>query len=160
MNLEETGGFSSSELIAQAQSLTLASLTLHDAVSIGQGTARLAELKKLPVSIEVRIGSWCVYHISLDGASEGHDSWINRKYSVVEHSKNASLLELVLCEEQGISWYEKNGLSENEFAANGGAIPLKLHNATLAGVLIVSGLAGPDDHRLAVAGLQTFKGES
>jgi len=159
MNLAETGGFSSSELIAEAQSLTLASLTLHDAVSIGQGTARLAELKKLPVSIEVRIGSWCVYHISLDGASQGHDSWIDRKSAVVEHSKNASLLELVLCEEQNISWYEKNGLNENEFAANGGAIPLKLHNSTLAGVLIVSGLAGPDDHGLAVAGLQSFLSE-
>ncbi|CAM8624772.1 COG4702 Uncharacterized conserved protein [Candidatus Planktophila dulcis] len=159
MNLAETGGFSSGELIAQAQALTLASLNLHDAVSIGESTAQIAELKTLPVSIEVRIGSWCVYHISLEGSSEGHDSWIDRKSAVVEHSKNASLLELVLCEEQNISWYEKNGLSENEFAANGGAIPLKLHDSTLGGVLIVSGLAGPDDHRLAVAGLQAFLSE-
>jgi uncharacterized protein (UPF0303 family) len=76
---------------------------------------------------------------------------------VVEHSNNASLLELVICEEQGISWYEKNGLSENSFAANGGAIPLKISDSTLGGVLIISGLAGPDDHRLAVASIKAFK---
>ena len=77
---------------------------------------------------------------------------------MVEHSQNSSLLELVLCEEQGVSWYEKSGLSENSFAANGGAIPLTTHDSQLAGVLIVSGMAGPDDHRLATAGVKAFKG--
>ena len=158
MNVEETGGFVSSELIAEAQMLTLDSLTLREAVSIGQFTTELAEIKALPVSIEVRLGSWCVYRISLQGANEGHDSWINRKRAVVEYSQNSSLLELLLCEEQGISWYEKNGVSEDLFAANGGAIPLKTHDLNLGGVLIVSGLAGPDDHRLAVAGVKAYKG--
>jgi uncharacterized protein (UPF0303 family) len=157
VNLKETGGFSSAELIAEDQALTLDSLTLREAITIGQLTTEIADMKKLPVSIEVRLGSWCVYHISLDGASEGDDSWISRKCAVVERSKNASLLELVLCEEQGVSWYEKNGLSENSYAANGGAIPLKMNDSTVGGVLIVSGLAGPDDHRLAVAGLKAFK---
>ena len=157
MDLIETGGLTSAELIAEAETLTLDSLTLTEAVSIGQFATELAAMKKLPVSIEVRMGSWCVYHASLEGASEGHDSWIERKCAVVEHSNNASLLELVICEEQGISWYEKNGLSENSFAANGGAIPLKISDSTLGGVLIISGLAGPDDHRLAVASVKAFK---
>jgi uncharacterized protein (UPF0303 family) len=158
MNLIETGGYSSAELIEEAQSLLLDSLTLRDAVTIGQFATDLADIKKLPVSIEVRMGSWCVYHVSLAGASQGHDSWINRKCAVVEQTKNASLLELVLCEELDVSWYEKTGLSESEYAANGGAIPLMLQDSTLAGVLIVSGLAGPDDHRLAVASVKAFQG--
>ena len=157
MDLIETGGLTSAELIAEAETLTLDSLTLTEAVSIGQFATELAAMKKLPVSIEVRMGSWCVYHVSLEGASEGHDSWIERKCAVVERSNNASLLELVICEEQGISWYEKNGLSENSYAANGGAIPLKISDSTLGGVLIISGLAGPDDHRLAVASVKAFK---
>ena len=157
MNLIETGGYSSAELNSEAESLLLDSLTLSEAVTIGQFATELADIKKLPVSIEVRMGSWCIYHISLEGASQGHDSWIDRKCAVVEHSKNASLLELVVCEEQGESWYEKNGLNENDYAANGGAIPLKLRDSTLVGVLIVSGLAGPDDHRLAVASVKAFQ---
>ena len=158
MHLEETGGFTSSALIAEAQTLTLDTLTLREAVAIGQFTTELADIKKLPVSIEVRLGQWCVYRICLEGAHEGLDSWINRKSAVVEHSQNSSLLELVMCEEQGVSWYEKSGLSENSFAANGGAIPLKTQDSQLAGVLIVSGMAGPDDHRLAVSGVKAFKG--
>jgi uncharacterized protein (UPF0303 family) len=102
------------------------------------------------------MGSWTVYHISLEGSSQGHDSWISRKWAVVNHSKNSSLLELVKCEELGQSWYEVNKLSEDGFAANGGAVPLLLRDQSLAGVLIVSGLAGPDDHRLAVAGIRSF----
>ena len=158
MNLIETGGFSSAELIAEAQTITLDSLTLREAVAIGQFTTDLAEMKKLPVSIEVRLGQWCVYRICLEGAHEGLDSWIDRKCAVVEHTQNSSLLELVMCEEQGLSWYEKSDLSESSFAANGGAIPLKTFDSNLAGILIVSGMAGPDDHRLAVAGVKAFKG--
>jgi uncharacterized protein (UPF0303 family) len=158
MDLIETGGFSSAELIEEAQTLTLDSLTLREAVAIGQFTTDLAAMKKLPVSIEVRLGQWCVYRICLEGAHDGLDSWINRKRAVVEYSQNSSLLELVLCEEQGVSWYEKSGLSESSFAANGGAIPLTINDSQLTGVLIVSGMAGPDDHRLAVAGLESFKG--
>ena len=94
----------------------------------------------------------------MEGAHEGLDSWIDRKRAVVEYSQNSSLLELVLCEEQGVSWYEKSGLSESSFAANGGAIPLTTLDSQLAGVLIVSGMAGPDDHRLATAGVKAFKG--
>jgi uncharacterized protein (UPF0303 family) len=63
MDLIETGGFSSAELIAEAQTLTLDSLTLREAVSIGQYTTDLAGMKKLPVSIEVRLGQRCVYRI-------------------------------------------------------------------------------------------------
>jgi hypothetical protein len=158
MNLEETGGFVSSALIAEAQTLILDTLTLREAVAIGQFTTELADIKKLPVSIEVRLGQWCVYRICLEGAHEGLDSWINRKCAVVEHSQNSSLLELVMCEEQGVSRYEKHGLDEGSFAANGGAIPLKTQDSNLAGVLIVSGMAGPDDHRLAVSGVKAFKG--
>ena len=50
MNLEETGGFASSALIAEAQTLTLDTLTLREAVAIGQFTTELADIKKLPVS--------------------------------------------------------------------------------------------------------------
>jgi len=156
VDLVETGGYSSQELIVEAQSLVLGSLSLADAVRIGEATADLAAHKKLPVSIEVRMGSWTVYHISLEGSSQGHDSWISRKWAVVNHSKNSSLLELVKCEELGQSWYEVNKLPEDGFAANGGAVPLLLRDQSLAGVLIVSGLAGPDDHRLAVAGIRSF----
>ncbi len=35
-------------------------------------------------------------------------------------------------------------------------MPLLIRDQSLAGVLIVSGLAGPDDHRLAVAGIRSF----
>jgi len=157
VDLVETGGYSSQQLIVEAQSLVLGSLSLTDAVRIGEATAELAEGKKLPVSIEVRLGGWCVFHISLEGSSSGHDSWISRKWAVVNHSKNASLLELVKCEELGQSWYEVNKLPEDGFAANGGAVPLLIKDQSLAGVLIVSGLAGPDDHRLAVAGIRAFK---
>ena len=157
MDLVETGGYSSAELIAEAQSLVLDSLSLTDAVRIGEATADLAAHKKLPVSIEVRLGSWTVYHISLEGSSDGHDSWISRKWAVVNHSKNSSLLELVKCEELGLSWYEANTLPEDAHAANGGAVPLYVKNQGMTATLIVSGLAGPDDHRLAVAGIRAFK---
>ena len=66
MDLIETGGFSSAELIAEAQTLTLDSLTLREAVSIGQYTTDLAE----KASGIYRSATWSMVRIShLPGGS-------------------------------------------------------------------------------------------
>jgi uncharacterized protein (UPF0303 family) len=151
-----TGGFKSKELLRQEQILKLRSLTNKDAIEIGQIAAALGLERKLPIAVEIRIGDWIVFHISLEGSSPENDSWIRRKASVVKLKQHSSMLERVLSEECGRDWYLDNGVKEQTHALYGGAFPL-ITEEGFKGILIISGLPQVEDHLFAVEVLTKFK---
>jgi len=51
----------------------------------------------------------------------------------------------------------KFGLPVEEYAEQGGAVPIRVEGAGVVAVVTVSGLAQVDDHNLAVAGLRQLK---
>ena len=73
-----TGGFKASFLIQEEDSLTLPSLEVIDAITIGKIATEIASARKLPIAIEVRISDWIIYHTSLPGSSKENQSWIDQ----------------------------------------------------------------------------------
>ena len=156
-----TGGFSSKQLLAEEQILKLPSLTNNDAIEIGQIAVTLSSKRKLPITIEVRIGDWIVFHASLAGSKPENDWWINRKVAVVKLNQHSTMFERVSAEERGADWHKENGVTDETHAIHGGALPL-ITNEGFKGILIISGLPQVDDHLLAVEVLTEFlarKGE-
>ena len=156
-----TGGFSSKQLIQEEQMLRLPSLSLSDALEIGQVGTQIGISRKLPITIEVRIGEWIVYHASLEGSKPENDWWINRKAAVVMLKKHSTMYERVSAEERGVDWHKENNLQDETHAIHGGALPL-ITNEGFKGVLMISGLPQVADHLLAVEVLTEFlarKGE-
>ncbi len=78
-----TGGFTSKQLLEEEQLLKLPSLANSDAVEIGEIATTLGNQRRVPVTVQVRIGDWIVYHASLEGSKPENDWWINRKVAVV-----------------------------------------------------------------------------
>jgi uncharacterized protein (UPF0303 family) len=156
-----TGGFSSKQLLAEEQILKLPSLTNNDAIEIGQIAVTLSSKRKLPITIEVRIGDWIVFHASLAGSKPENDWWINRKVAVVALNHHSTMFERVSAEERGVDWHKENGVTDETHAIHGGAIPL-ITEEGFKGMLIISGLPQVEDHLLAVEVLTEFlarKGE-
>jgi uncharacterized protein (UPF0303 family) len=156
-----TGGFSSKQLLAEEQILKLPSLTNNDAIEIGQIAVTLGSKRKLPITIEVRIGDWIVFHASLAGSKPENDWWINRKVAVVKLNQHSTMFERVSAEERGVDWHKESGVTDETHAIHGGAIPL-ITDEGLKGILIISGLPQVEDHLLAVQVLTEFlarKGE-
>jgi uncharacterized protein (UPF0303 family) len=156
-----TGGFSSKQLLDEEQILILASLTNSDAIEIGGIATQIGKLRNLPITIEVRIGDWTVYHASLEGSKPENDRWINRKVAVVMLKKHSTMYERVFAEERGVDWHKENNLRDETHAIHGGALPL-ITNEGFKGILIISGLPQVEDHLLAVEVLTEFlarKGE-
>ena len=60
-----TGGFTSAQLLREEEVLVLPSLDLEDAVEIGEICVAIARKESLELSVEVRIGDWVVFHLSL-----------------------------------------------------------------------------------------------
>jgi uncharacterized protein (UPF0303 family) len=156
-----TGGFSSKQLLNEEQILKLPSLTNNDAIEIGQIAVAIGSQRKLPITIEVRIGDWIVFHASLAGSKPENDWWINRKVAVVSLNQHSTMFERVSAEERGVDWHNENGVTDETHAIHGGAVPL-ITDEGFKGILIISGLPQVEDHLLAVEVLTEFlarKGE-
>ena len=162
MSDDISNSFLSSDLLKEEAILTLPSLSVSDAVEIGEIAKSLGVQRSLPIAVEVRVGDWIVYHASLPGSSPENDWWIGRKARVVKLKQHSTMYERVLAEEQGIDWHKENNLLDETHAIHGGGLPLITKDDGYVGVLIISGLPQVDDHLLGVEVLTEFlarKGE-
>ena len=162
MAVESTGGFTSFQLLAEEQILTLPSLSSTEALEIGEITKSLGLLRNLPIAIEVRLGDWIIYHVSLPGSTPENDWWVSRKARTVMHKRHSTMYERVSAEERGVDWHKENNLSDETHAIHGGGLPLITKNEGFVGVLLISGLPQVEDHLLGVEVLTEFlarKGE-
>ena len=157
-----TGGFTSTQLIKEEQILTLPSLDLAGALEIGEIAKSLGVLRNLPIAIEVRLGDWIIYHVSLPGSTPENDWWISRKARTVTFKHHSTMYERVNAEERGVDWHKENNLLDETHAIHGGGLPLITNNEGFVGVLLISGLPQVEDHLFGVEVLTEFlarKGE-
>lgn len=148
--VETTGGFTSQGLALEAATLQLPSLTLAEAVEIGEIAIGLGRDRNLGIAVEVRMTDWIVFHISLPGSTPENDGWIARKARATLLTGNSTMYERVLAEEQGINWYESQGVTEETHAVHGGSLPLNVSGVAMVGMLLISGLPQVQDHLLGV----------
>jgi uncharacterized protein (UPF0303 family) len=159
---QTTGGFTSVVLLEEEMRLALPSLTVTDALEIGEIAKLFGQDRSLPIAVEVRLGDWIIYHASLLGSTPENDWWIGRKARVVKLKKHSTMFERVLAEECGIDWHKENNLPDETHAIHGGGLPLITKNEGFVGVLLISGLPQVEDHLLGIEVLTEFlarKGE-
>ena len=157
-----TGGFTSAQLQKEEQLLKLPLLDNLNAVEIGEIAKSIGLLRKLPIAIEVRLGDWIVYHVSLPGSTPENDWWMSRKARAVMLKQHSTMYERVSAQEREVDWHKENNLLDETHAIHGGGLPLITKNEGFVGVLLISGLPQVEDHLLGVEVLTEFlarKGE-
>ena len=160
--MDTTGGFIAANLLNEEAVLILPSLTNLDAVEIGQIATEIGIERKLPIAVEVRIGDWIIYHVSLPGSTPENDWWISRKARTVKLKQHSTMYERVSAQERGVDWHKENNLLDETHAIHGGGLPLITKSEGFVGVLLISGLPQVQDHLLGVEVLTEFlarKGE-
>ncbi len=160
--MDTTEGFTSYKLLSDEQILTLPSLSAAEALEVGEIAKSLGVLRNLPIAIEVRLGDWIIYHVSLPGSTPENDWWMSRKARVVMLKHHSTMYERVSAEERGVDWHKENNLLDETHAIHGGGLPLITKNEGFVGVLLISGLPQVEDHLLGVEVLTEFlarKGE-
>jgi uncharacterized protein (UPF0303 family) len=156
-----TGGFTAKQLLEEESLMQLPSLSNSDAVEIGEIATTLGTRRRVPITVQVRIGDWVVFHACLEGSKPENDWWISRKVAVVLLKHHSTMYERVSAEERGVDWHQENNLKDETHAIHGGALPL-ITDEGFKGILIVSGLPQVEDHLFAVEVLTEFlarKGE-
>ena len=160
--MKTTGGFTSTQLLDEELILTLPSFGANEGLEIGEIGKSLGVLRNLPIAIEVRLGEWIIYHVSLPGSTPENDWWMSRKARTVMLKHHSTMYERVTAEERGVDWHKENNLSDETHANHGGGLPLITKKDGFVGVLLISGLPQVEDHLLGVEVLTEFlarKGE-
>jgi uncharacterized protein (UPF0303 family) len=112
-----------------------------------------------PVAIDIRRGTQQLFHAALPGAVADNDRWIERKVRVVERFGASSYLVGRRLVSKGEELNAGMGLDPADYAAHGGAFPLRIRNVGIVAVVTVSGLPQAEDHALVVAALERFRSE-
>ncbi|WP_265521595.1 heme-degrading domain-containing protein [Oerskovia flava] len=142
----------------QERDLVFATFTHDDAWRLGCLLVELATERGLGVTIDIRKGPQQVFHAALDGTTPDNDSWIERKVRVVQRFGASSYLVGRRSAARGTTFAEQHQLPLQEFAAHGGAFPVRVEGVGVVGVVTVSGLPQADDHALVVEAVTTFLG--
>jgi uncharacterized protein (UPF0303 family) len=150
-----TPDFPSSETLqAEAASLTLPRFAEAEALALGRILTDLGA--GLTIVINIRTPDRTLFHAALPGSGPINDRWIQRKSATALLFQEASLAVGVRTRAKGES-LAKFGLPVEDYAEEGGAVPIRVAGAGVVAVVTVSGLAQVDDHNLAVAGLRQLK---
>ena len=121
-----------------------------DAWRLGGRLVELATERGLPVAVDIRRGTQQLFHAALPGSTADNDAWIVRKVRVVERFGASSFLVGRRLAADGKELGAAHGVDPADFAAHGGAFPVRIRNVGVVGVVTVSGLPQADDHALVV----------
>lgn len=142
------------EVTAQENELVLPAFTYDDAWRLGSRLVELATERDLSVTIDVRKGTQQVFHAAREGTTPDNDTWVERKVRVVYRFGASSYLVGLRARAEGRDFNTQHGLPIQEYAAHGGAFPLRVDGVGIVGAATVSGLAQADDHALVVEALR------
>ncbi|GAA1721376.1 heme-degrading domain-containing protein [Isoptericola hypogeus] len=146
------------EVEEQERELVLPRFTHDDAWRLGRLLVELAAERDLAVTVDVRKGPQQVFHAAREGTTPDNDTWVARKVRVVERFGASSYLVGLRAKAKGEDFNAKHGLPLQEYAAHGGAFPVRVSGVGVVGVVTVSGLAQGDDHALVVEALRDLVG--
>jgi uncharacterized protein (UPF0303 family) len=151
-----------SAIAAQEAALTLPAFGPEVAWRLGTMLRDMALDRKLPLVIDVcRLGSphQPLFYCALEGTTPDNARWVQRKVNVVARFHKSSYHVGRLLEQAGLSFSQRYGLPEEDYAAHGGGFPLRVEGAGVVGCVTVSGLPQRDDHNLVVEALCELTGQ-
>jgi uncharacterized protein (UPF0303 family) len=141
------------ELEAEFARLELDSFDEATALRLGQILVELASIGKLPVVVNIRTADRTLFHAALPGSAPLNDLWARRKSNVALMFQLPSLLvgQQHKAKDETLA---RHGLRAEDYADNGGAVPIKVRGAGVVAVATVSGLPQVEDHKLVVRAIR------
>jgi uncharacterized protein (UPF0303 family) len=146
------------ELAAQEQRLRFERFDNDDAWTLGCLLVDLAKARELPVTIDIRRHGQQLFHAARPGTVPDNDRWIERKVRVVDRYHASSYLVGRRFAARGEALDEAFGVNPADYAAHGGAFPIRIRDVGVVGTITVSGLPQADDHALVVEAIGLFLG--
>lgn len=143
-------------LIAQQEAeLRFPSFDYDTAWRLGLSLRELALSRKQSIVIDIRrFGQphQPLFYTALGGTPD-NSRWVQRKANVVARFHRSSYYIGRYLEQNKLTFSDRYGLPDADYAAHGGSFPLHVTGAGIVGSVTVSGLPQRDDHNFVVEAL-------
>jgi uncharacterized protein (UPF0303 family) len=150
-------GMNITDLLAQENELQFDAFTASDALGIGMIACAISrEEGDKPVAVHIEMDGYPMFTYFMDGTGAENLYWVTVKKNVVKRFGHSSLYVGLECVSRGTTFLAEHCLSEKEFRAEGGSLPLVLRGRGRVGSITVSGLTGEEDHALAVKAIRRY----
>ena len=134
----------------ESENLVFQYFNSETALLIGNRLIDIAKENNYIITIDISSFNHQLFHYSFDGTTPDRDVWIKRKRNVVQHFFQSSLEISNKLKKDHTSLKEKYGLSNSEYSATGGSVPIVIKNTGVMGAITVAGLTPEEDHNLVV----------
>lgn len=147
-------------LLEQEEALQFDTFTNEAALQIGTLIVKIAreEIKK-GIAVHIETDECPLFTHFMEGTSADNLYWVNAKKNVVKKYGHSSLYIGEMHKEQGTDFHTETKLSDKEYQAKGGSLPLIVRGQGRIGTITVSGMMGEEDHALAAEGIKRFLGK-
>jgi len=148
------------DLLTQQASLALEHFDYAVAWDIGAHIRDVAVEQNLPIAIEVSHGDAPVFLALMPGATPDNIDWLRRKRAVAVRFHKSSLYMRIEAQKMNWDFSRRWRISEADYVASGGAIPITVRSAGVVGAATVSGLKDVADHALVADALKAVQSGS
>jgi uncharacterized protein (UPF0303 family) len=145
----------------QESTIILPAFTPEIAWQLGTLLRDLAIARKYSIVVDVRrFGSphQQLFYAALEGTAPDNARWVQRKVNTVARMHRSSYRVGLTLALENISFTDRFGLPDADYAAHGGCFPLRVAAAGVVGAVTVSGLPQREDHNLVVEALCILTG--
>ncbi|MBN3791165.1 heme-binding protein [Burkholderia sp. Ac-20353] len=143
----------------QASSTMLPCLNADAARRLGDIAINIASRRGLAVAVSVVSARAPLFYCALDGSGAEDCETIRRKQNTVFRFGRSSLEVGIAFARDGLS-LRSEGLSGDDYALEGGGVPLRVAATELAGAMTIAGLDSVRNHELAVESIRWYVGSA
>lgn len=142
----------------QENLLVFPAFSAADALAIGLMIVRNLQSAGKSGLVDVSLWDRQLFAHSMDGATADNADWVRRKINVVQRFQLSSYRKALELLDAGRSFEAARGTDPKDYAAAGGAFPIRLKGGPLIGCVTVSGLPQREDHNQSVAAIAAHLG--
>lgn len=124
---------------------------------LGDIAINLASRRGLPIAVGIVGAASPLFYCALDGSRTGDSDAIRRRQNTVFRFGLSSLEVGVRFHRAGWS-LQSQGLSDDDYALDGGGVPLRITGGGIVGAMTIVGLDDARDHALVVESLRWHVG--
>lgn len=153
MNLESD----IARLKQQEERLVFQSFSEEEAWKLGSAMRALAQERKLPLVMDIRIGIRPLFYCAMPGTTPENPDWVRRKINTVYRFEACSYRVVLEYRLKGNPFDASRGLDPLTYAPAGGGFPIRIAG-NVVGAVTVSGVPQRDDHNFVAESLSRHLG--
>jgi uncharacterized protein (UPF0303 family) len=138
------------KIAEQEKLLEFEEFSEDDAWSLGCRLRTASAERRFPVVVEIRRAGQPLFFAALGGSTPDNVDWARRKANVVARFHRSSYAMGLELQQKNTTLADRFGLTLAEYAAHGGAFPLRVAGTGVIGSVAVSGLPQREDHEFVV----------